>query len=134
MNFRSSIFTMVIIALLLTAAVALAAGRKAYDKSKVSVETLNGLASTAATSRCDTAAITKGTFKTYTASGYIGINAQAVDTAGAAVSGKWKIDGKQVWVGSVFEHTNNGGNSVSTYAFDPYSAALRTLTICNKRQ
>jgi len=124
-------------AFILTIAIAtivIAAGRQAYDRSRAPLQNLNSIAPSTGSNRCDTTTKTKGTFKTYTATGYIGIEAEVVDSAGAPVNVKWRLDGVQVGVGSKLAITNNGGNTFTNASYDGYSAASRSLNSCIRRQ
>jgi len=112
-----------------------ASGKVPYDRSRVAMPNLKSIAPEVAKSRCDSVTVTKGTFKSYTTAGYIGIEVDAADSTGAPVKGKWYLDGRQVGVGAApFAAVNGSGTSFSTVRFDGYSAASRTLDFCIRRQ
>lgn len=119
------------------AATAFAGDKMLYDnKSKpaVAIQNLNALSPVKSKLRCDTAAYTKAAFNGYTATSYLGNEAQVVDSTGAAVRVKWFLDGVLAWIDSTFSFTNHGGTSYSKVHFQPYSATSRSLTSCIKRQ
>lgn len=128
-----------IIGILLVAMLAIsafAAGNLPWNTGKpaVQVQNIKAIAPTAGKSRCDTATGTKAIQKSYSSSGYLTLEAQAVDSSGSPVVVKWEEDGKQVWTGSTFASTNSQGNTFSTVTYKAYSGASRTLGSCVRRQ
>ncbi len=112
-----------------------ASGKIPYDRSRNPMPNLKSIAPEVAKSRCDSVTVTKGTFKSYTTAGYVGIAVDAADSTGAPVKGKWFLDGRQVGVGAgPFEVTNASGSAFSTFRFDGYSAASRAVDFCIRRQ
>lgn len=127
-------------ALLISAAVTFAAGTLPWSggQSGAQVQNLKAIAPTAGKSRCDTSASsTKGVYKNYSVSGYLGATATVTDSAGAAVPVVWKENDTEVWVGSTYDVVNNqnGTQPVTTLRFDQLSSATkRTLKSCVRRQ
>lgn len=100
---------------------------------KDQVQNLKAIAPAADGSRCDTVTGTSAVLKNYTASGYLGISANAYHpTTGAPIVVKWKEDGKQVWTGSSYEATNNKGTAISQITGAAFSN--RTTAFCVRRQ
>lgn len=99
------------------------------------VQNLKEVSPDVAKSRCDQVTKTKGTFKTYTTAGWYAVEVDAVDNTGAAVKGRWYLDGKQVGVGSgPFKIGNRGGSDHSSVSFAGYSAPPRIVEFCIRRQ
>lgn len=124
-----------ILATLALAGLAAASGKIPYDRVRTPVQNLKTIAVEVAKSRCDSVTKTKGTFRSYSTAGYIGIEIDAVDSTGTPVKGRWYLDGRQVGVGSSpFAVTNASGSAFSTARFDGYSAPSRTVEFCIRRQ
>jgi len=116
---------------------AIAGTKIPYDSSRpaVPIQNVTGMAPLKAKSGCITQATTKTPFGTYTSlSDYMQYEAEVVDSAGAAVSVKWKLDGTQVATGSSFKMVNERGNTYSRAVAQPYSTASRSLTLCGRRR
>jgi len=115
--------------------IAFAAGKIPFDRSRNPMPNLKSIAPDVAKSRCDQVTVTKGAFKSYSTAGYIGVEVDATDSAGAPVKGKWFLDGRQVGVGAApFAVTNASGSAFSIFRFEGYSAAPRTVDFCIRRQ
>ena len=133
---KSKLYCLFIILVALTVAAIAAAspnGILPRDRNLAPVQGLRASGATPTTSRCDTAAKTKG-FTNYTAYGYLHHEATVVDSSGAPVNVKWYQDGKQTWVGSSFSAANDLGTDYRTISYTPYSTASRSLTSCIRRK
>lgn len=120
---------------------AFAAGNFPWTKNKALIDNLNGIAPAkddagVMQSGCNTQTVTKGAIqgKYSSVEGYTGYSAEVVDSAGAAVSVKWELDGTQVKTGSSFEFINSGSNTYKRAVQRVYSAPARALTSCTRRQ
>lgn len=136
MSKRCLFSTFVILVLVLAIGITIArAGSFWGNKRGDVIQNLKELSPDVAKSRCDSGTYTKGIFKTYTTAGWYAVEMDAVDNTGAAVKGKWFLNGKQVGVGaSPFKVSNRGGTDNATLAFGGYSAAPRTVDFCIRRQ
>lgn len=102
-------------------------------KGQAAIQNLSAIAAGKGKSRCDTVASDTAVLKNYSASGYIGIKANATNPhTGAPVAVKWLEDGKQVWVGSEYEGVNNQGATFTTLRANGFNNA--TTAFCVRRQ